>query len=242
METAEVWLFDLDNTLYPASCDLFAEISRRMGEFVASYLGTDLASAKVIQKDFFQRHGTTLRGLMTEHGMEPGPFLDFVHDIDLSPLGTAPDLGPVLARLPGRKIIFTNGTVRHAERVLGALGILGHFEGIFDIVASDYRPKPEPEPYLELLSRFNARPETAVMVEDVARNLVPAARMGMATVWVPGKPEYSLGALDDPSHIHHVADDLGAFLAGIVDAAKVDREAKADIVGAKSPHPKGSNP
>ena len=214
LRQAEAWLFDLDNTLYPAGCDLFAQIDQRMGAYIARLFDVDRDEARRRQKAFFQKHGTTLRGLMTEHGVEPASFLDYVHDIDVSVVPALPDLDAALAALPGRKLIFTNGTVAHAARVLDRLGIGRHFEATYDIVAADYRPKPDPGPYADLVARHGLNPGACVMVEDMARNLAPAAAMGMATVWVPTPKDWAQPGPDD-THIHHVADDLTAFLGRV---------------------------
>ena len=136
------WIFDLDNTLYPSECNLFAQVDQRMGQFIAELLGVSYEEAKRVQKDYYYRYGTTLAGLMREHKLPPERFLDFVHDIDLAPVCEAPELGAALARLPGRKFIFTNGSRAHAERVAEKLGVLHHFDELFDIVAGDYVPKP----------------------------------------------------------------------------------------------------
>jgi putative hydrolase of the HAD superfamily len=214
---AATWVFDLDNTLYPASCNLFAQVSQRMGEFIARTFAVDLDEARRRQKGFFQTHGTTLRGLMVEHGIAPAEFLDYVHDIDLGVVSTMPALEAALQRLPGRKLIYTNGTVAHADRILRKLGIHQHFEATFDIVASDYLPKPEIAPYRVMLQRHGVDPARAVMVEDMARNLVPAAALGMTTVWVPTTEIWSQPDADGQAHIHHTAPDLTAFLTGLPD-------------------------
>lgn len=207
----EVWIFDLDNTLYPAHCDLFAQVSTRMGEYIADFLAIDVADAKLLQKDYFRRHGTTLRGLMIEHAMDPAPFLDYVHDIDLSVVPVDGRLDQALSALPGRKLIFTNGNDWHARRVTSHLGIDHHFEAVFDIAASDYVPKPDPGPYAKLVERHGVRAAATVMIEDIARNLAPAAALGMTTVWVPGNAEWSADGMDE-DHVHHVADDLADWL------------------------------
>jgi putative hydrolase of the HAD superfamily len=180
----ETWIFDLDNTLYPASSRLFAEVSRRMTAFIADYFDMAPDAARARQQEFFLRYGTTLRGLMVEHGVDPDPFLDYVHKIDLGLLDTDPGLASRLALLPGRKLIFTNASRRHAERVLERLGITPHFEEIFDIAAADYVPKPDRSSYAILLQRHQVAPERACMIEDIARNLEPAKALGMATVWL----------------------------------------------------------
>ncbi len=214
LDHVEVWIFDLDNTLYPAACNLFDQIDRRMGEFIGRLLTVDRTEARVIQKSYFRQHGTTLRGLMLEHGLDPAEFLDYVHDIDLTPIPPNPDLDQALDRLPGRKLVFTNGSVPHAERVMARLGVAHHFEAVFDIVASDYVPKPDPAPYHRLVDRYRVDPRAAAMFEDIARNLAPAAALGMTTVWVPGNPNWS-GPDASGEHVHHVAEDLTAWLADL---------------------------
>ena len=216
----ETWIFDLDNTLYPASCNLFHQIDWRMTEFIAGRLELARDDARRLQKDLFRRHGTTLAGLMAEHALEPAPFLAFVHDIDLSPVAPAPDLDRALDALPGRKLVFTNGSVRHAENVLGRLGVARHFEALFDIAAAGYMPKPRPEPYRALLDRHAVDPRRALMAEDIARNLVPAAALGMTTLWVRGEADWaSAGAEED--HVHFAADDLAAWLTAVADARPI---------------------
>jgi putative hydrolase of the HAD superfamily len=214
----ETWVFDLDNTLYPASCNLFDQIHRRMGEFISNLLGVDLDEAKRLQRVYFREHGTTLRGLMNVHDIDPREFLDHVHRIDLAPVPPDAALGAALAALPGRKLVFTNGTVRHAENILGHLGIAGHFSGLFDIAACGYVPKPDPAGYAALVRRFAIVPRQAAMIEDMARNLAPAAALGMTTVWLRGTIDWALeGAEAD--YVHHIADSLAPFLAGIAAAA-----------------------
>jgi putative hydrolase of the HAD superfamily len=214
----DTWIFDLDNTLYPASCNLFDQIHRRMGEFIAGLLGVDLEEAKRLQKIYFREHGTTLRGLMTVHGIDPAAFLDHVHRIDLSPVPRDAALAAALAALPGRKLVFTNGTVRHAENILSHLGIAGHFAGIFDIAACGYVPKPDPAGYAELVRRHAIDPSRAVMIEDMAKNLAPAAALGMTTVWLRGTIDWAReGAEAD--YVHHVAEALTPFLAELVAVA-----------------------
>jgi putative hydrolase of the HAD superfamily len=213
LDHVEVWLFDLDNTLYPAECNLFAQIDRRMGEYVAGRLGVGLNEAKRLQKQYFHEHGTTLRGLMTAHGVEPQEFLDYVHDIDLGVLRPWAALDAALAALAGRKLIYTNGSTAHAERVLDRLGIARHFEAIHDIAAAGWRPKPDPAAYAALVGRFGFAPRRAAMVEDIAGNLAPAAELGMTTVWVPNARERERVGEAQPPFVDHVAEDLAAWLA-----------------------------
>jgi putative hydrolase of the HAD superfamily len=213
LEQIETWVFDLDNTLYPASCRLFAEIEQRMAGFIMAELKLDQDSAHALRRHFYTRHGTTLRGLMNEHGMEPTRFLDHVHDIDLSSVTADAALDAALAKLPGRKLVFTNSTVRHAERVLARLGLGRHFDIIHDIVACDYRPKPDPAVYADFVRRHAIDPHRAAMVEDMAKNLPPAAALGMTTIWVKGGPH-----AEDDGHramIDHEIEALAPFLAEV---------------------------
>ncbi len=209
----ETWVFDLDNTLYPASCQLFTEIEQRMAAFIMAELKLAYDAAHALRRHFYTRHGTTLRGLMNEYGIEPKRFLDHVHEIDLSAVQEDRALDAALAGLPGRKLVFTNSTVRHAERVLTRLGLTRHFAAIHDIVACDYRPKPDPAVYSDFVRRYAVEPRRAAMVEDMAKNLPPAALLGMTTIWVTGGPHGE----DDGhgAHIHHRTDALAPFLAGI---------------------------
>lgn len=219
---AEVWVFDLDNTLYPASCNLFAQVDRRIGLFISERFGLSGEEARTLQKRLFREHGTTLRGLMVEHDIDPVPFLDFVHAIDTAPVPPSPRLDRALAALPGRKIIYTNGSARHAANVTGRLGIGRHFEAVFDIVAAGYVPKPDPRPYRQLIDTYAIPPERTVMVEDIARNLVPARALGMTTVWVRSEADWARpdrGGVGDGSHIDHVVDDLPAWLEEIAGTA-----------------------
>lgn len=207
----ETWVFDLDNTLYPASCDLFAEIDIRMRLFVAAFLRVGEDEAHRIQKDYFHRYGTTLRGLMTCHGVDPHAFLADVHSIDLGAIAPDPALDRVLARLPGRKLIFTNATRAHADRVIGRLGIARHFEAVFDIEDAGFVPKPDPAVYASLIARFGLEPRRTAMIDDIAWNLVPAADLGMTTVWIRNESPWSRPGFD-ASRVHHVVEDLAAWL------------------------------
>ncbi|WP_247886755.1 pyrimidine 5'-nucleotidase [Azospirillum sp. SYSU D00513] len=214
----DVWIFDLDNTLYPASCNLFAQVDRRIGEFIAGHFGIPYEEARAMQKRFFREHGTTLRGLMVEHDVDPVPFLDYVHDIDVTPVAPSPVLAAALDRLPGRKIIYTNGSVQHAANVTARLGIAGRFDAVFGIVEAGYIPKPDPRPYDMLVAQEAIDPSRAVMVEDIARNLAPAHALGMKTVWVKTEADWARpdrGGVGTGSHIDYEVDDLVAWLDGL---------------------------
>ena len=216
-DRVETWIFDLDNTLYPASCNLFSQVDARMSAFIQDLLSLEPGDARRVQKRYFREHGTTLRGLMDHHQVDPEAFLDYVHDIDFSVIPHAPGLEAALSRLAGRKLVFTNATVPYSKQVLGRLGISHHIEAIFDIVAADYRPKPEPACYRQLIEEHAIDPARAVLVEDIARNLAPAAALGMTTVWVPNDEDWSQDTAED-GHVHHVAEDLAAWLEGLLAA------------------------
>jgi putative hydrolase of the HAD superfamily len=216
------WVFDLDNTLYPAECNLFAQVDQRMGAFIADYLEVPLEQARHLQKSYYRKFGTTLSGLMQLHGMEPGPFLEYVHDIDLACVPEHPDLAAALARLPGRKLIFTNGSRRHAERVAEKLGILDQFEDICSIEACEYVPKPQPEAFDRMVRRHGVSAERSAMFEDIPHNLEVAHVLGMTTVLVDSdcrdhhaQPDLIASWTELPEHVHHVTRDLCGFLNDI---------------------------
>ena len=214
----DTWVFDLDNTLYPSECNLFAQVDQRMGAFIAKHLGMPEPYARHIQKEYYRQFGTTLAGLMRIHKMDPHAFLDYVHDIDLSVLPAAPELRSSIEGLPGRKLIFTNGTVAHAERVAEKIGILDLFDGICDIVACDYQPKPGSDAYDTFVKRHGVTSSSAAMFEDMPQNLEIPHALGMTTVLIrstyidhPAQAKARNWATP-PAHIHHLADDLTAFL------------------------------
>jgi putative hydrolase of the HAD superfamily len=190
------WIFDLDNCLYPASTGLFELIDERMGAYIERLLGVDPSEARRVQKAHFHAHGTTLAGLMKEHGVDPHHFLDDVHAIPLDRVAPDERLAVGLARLPGRKLIFTNADEPYARRVLEALGVASHFAELHDIHAAELRPKPDRHGYELMLARFGIEPGRAAMVEDMAQNLKPAKELGMATIWVDNGSERG-------NHGHH---------------------------------------
>jgi putative hydrolase of the HAD superfamily len=221
----DTWVFDLDNTLYPRRTDLFSQIDERMTDYVAELLSVPRDEAKGVQKDFYRQYGTTLRGLMEVHGIDPDAFLAYVHNIDYSWLAPNPELGAEIAALPGRKFIFTNGDRGHAERTARQLGIFEHFEDVFDIVAAGLIPKPAAETYDKFMGLHRIDTARAAMFEDLARNLEVPKRLGMRTVLiVPENFETTLGDAwehegREGAHIDFVTDDLTAFLRRIRAAA-----------------------
>jgi putative hydrolase of the HAD superfamily len=191
------WIFDLDNCLYPAATGLFSLIDERMTAYIERLLGCDPGEAKRVQKAHFHEHGTTLAGLMKEHGIDPAHFLEDVHAIPLDRVQCDERLGRALGRLPGRKLVFTNGDAPYARRVLEAIGVHQHFEELHDIHASGYRPKPDPHGYALLCERFGIDPAGALLADDMAQNLAPAKKLGMTTVWVDNGSERGSHAYDD---------------------------------------------
>ena len=184
LKNFETWIFDLDNTLYPVSAKLFDQIDKRMCSYIANFLKINKSEAHKVQKRYFQEYGTSLRGMMDNHKMDPIPYLEYVHKIDLSAIIRDDQMERALDKLPGRKIVFTNAAASYAEKVLERLGIAHHFEDIFDIVAANFIPKPAPLVYQRFVKQYKIDSEKSVMVEDIVRNLKPAADMGMKTVWV----------------------------------------------------------
>ncbi len=185
----DTWIFDLDNTLYPARANLFALIDARMTEYVARLLDLDPVEARRVQKQHFLNHGTTLAGLMAELEIDPADFLSYVHDIEMDVLEENAPLAAALAKLPGRKLVFTNGDKPYALKVLDRLGLGRSFEAVHDIHAMDLVPKPAASAYAGLCAAFGIDPTRALFVEDMARNLKPAKAIGMTTVWVDNGSE-----------------------------------------------------
>ena len=210
------WIFDLDNTLYPASADLFGLIDARMTGFIQDLLGLEWTKARALQKDYFHNHGTTLSGLMSEHDIDPNRFLAYVHDIEMDVLSEDRRLVEAIARLPGRKLIFTNGDADYARRVLARLGMSESFEAIHDIHACAYEPKPQPIAYQRMAEAFGIEPAESLFVEDMARNLEPAKAIGMTTVWVNNGSEQGRGH-DDRAYVDYEITDLGAWLHEIME-------------------------
>ncbi|TCT43066.1 pyrimidine 5'-nucleotidase [Martelella mediterranea] len=216
------WVFDLDNTLYPHSIDLFSQIDRNMTAYVAALLSMEPEEARKLQKDYYRDHGTTLQGLMINHGVNPDDFLEKAHSIDYSVVKPDRALGSAIAALPGRKFIFTNGSTAHAQKTAEALGILDQFDDIFDIVASEYTPKPSAEAYERFLKRSGVDTAHAAMFEDLPRNLETPNRLGMKTILVvPENLDYGLAQAferigEHTAHIDYVTEHLSDFVQSII--------------------------
>jgi putative hydrolase of the HAD superfamily len=220
----ETWVFDLDNTLYPHDLNLWQQIDDRIRDYIARFLDVGRDEAFRVQKDYYRRYGTSMRGLMTEHGMKPDDFLDFVHAIDHSPLTPNPALGAAIEKLQGRKLILTNGTRKHADAVMRRLAIHEHFDDVFDIIAADLEPKPSARTYDRFLARHGVEPARAAMFEDLARNLEVPHALGMTTVLVVPegtrevfREDWELKGRDAP-YVDHVTEDLVGFLERIAAA------------------------
>ena len=215
----ETWVFDLDNTLYPHHLNLWQQVDERIRSYIMEFLKLGRDEAFRLQKDYYKRYGTSMRGLMTEHGMKADDFLNYVHAIDHSPLEPNPVLGAAIDKLPGRKLILTNGTRAHADAVMRRLDIHTHFEDVFDIIAAELEPKPLPQTYDKFLALHGVDPARAAMFEDLARNLEVPHALGMTTVLVvpEGTREVFRESWEmegrDADHVDHVTDDLAGFLA-----------------------------
>ena len=215
----DVWIFDLDNTLYSAESRIFAQIESRMTLFVQEVLGLDFDDARHVRKTYYREHGTTLNGLMRLNSVDPEAYLAFVHDVDLSPLREDAGVVRALERLPGRRFVFTNGCRNHAQRVLNRLAVVHLFDEIWDIRTIAYNPKPDPDSYRTVLARTGAPPSQSALFDDIARNLVPAHNLGCTTVWLRNDSVWSNPGPEQPSilreHIDHETSNLCGFLETI---------------------------
>lgn len=205
----DVWVFDLDHTLYPPTVGLFDQIEALMTDYVQDKLGVDRAQANHLRDSYWQTYGTTLAGLMAEHDIAPDPFLDAVHNIDFSILADDPVLAKAIGALPGRKVVYTNGTKPYAHSVLNATGLGGLFDAVYGVEHANYRPKPEQAAFEAVFALDNMTPDRGAMFEDTVRNLTVPHAMGMRTVHVAPNAE-------NHDHIHHHTDDLAAFLSQLV--------------------------
>ena len=208
------WIFDLDNTLYSGQTKVFAQVDKKMSKYISNKLNIDLIKAKEIQKNYFYQYNTTLNGMIKNHKIDPEEFLEFVHDVDISFLRKDHKLADEIKKLSGKKIIFTNGSRKHALNVTKKIGIDKLFDGIFDIVNADYVPKPSMAPYKKLVEEHKIDPKLSVFIEDIARNLKPAYEMGMKTIWIENEEPWAK-EFSDSEFINYKTNNLSEFLKKI---------------------------
>ena len=208
------WIFDLDNTLYSGKTKVFEQIDKKMSKYISNKLNVSIDEAKQIQKNYFHKYNTTLNGMIENHKIDANEFLEFVHDIDIEFLKKDLKLSEEIERLDGKKIIFTNGSRKHALNVTRRIGIDQHFDDIFDIVDSEFMPKPLIEPYKKLVEKHKIDPKLSVFIEDIARNLKPAYEMGMTTVWIENDEPWAK-KFSDANFISYKTNNLYEFLKKI---------------------------
>ena len=208
------WIFDLDNTLYSGKTKVFEQVDKRMSKYISNKLNISVEEAKKIQKNYFYEYNTTLNGMIKNHKIDPDEFLDFVHDINIDFLQKDTLLGEEIKKLDGKKIIFTNGSRKHAINVTKQIGIDRLFDGIFDIVDAEFIPKPSIEPYKKLVEKHKIDPKLSVLVEDIARNLKPAYEMGMKTVWIENDEPWA-SKFSDSNFVNYKTNNLSEFLKKI---------------------------
>ena len=210
----DTWIFDLDNTLYSADSGIFQQVHKLMGKFIVEHLNVNINEAKNIQRKYYKKHGTTLRGLMDDHGIDPDSFLEEVHKLDYSIVNPNLKLAKNLENLNGKKFIFTNANKKHADNILDKLQIANIFEGIFDIKMANYIPKPEIESYEKLIETYSINPNKTIMFDDIAKNLVPASKKGFTTVWIDvGHENFSDDVASSKKYLDHQTKDLSNWLS-----------------------------
>ena len=208
------WIFDLDNTLYSGKTKVFEQVDKRMSKYISDKLNISVEEAKKVQKNYFHKYNTTLNGMIKNHKIDPDEFLEFVHDINIDLLQKDPALGKEIEKLDGKKIIFTNGSRKHAINVSKQIGIDHLFDDIFDIVDAEFIPKPLLEPYKKLVKKHKIDPKLCVLVEDIARNLKPAYEMGMKTVWIENDEPWA-SKFSDSEFVNYRTNNLSEFLKKI---------------------------
>ena len=215
-ELAEIkyWIFDLDNTLYSGDTKVFDQVDKKMSKFISEKLNVSLEEAKKIQKNYFHEYNTTLNGMIKNHEIDADEFLEFVHDVDLNFLKEDKLLRQEINNLNGKKFIFTNGSKAHAANVTKRIGIEKLFDGVFDIVESDFIPKPSIEPYKKIIEKYKIEPQYSIFIEDIARNLKPAHELGMKTVWIKNDEPWA-AKFSDSDFINYKTDNLAKFLKEI---------------------------
>jgi len=214
LQSIKYWIFDLDNTLYSGNTRVFEQVDKKMTEYISKKLKVDKEGAKKIQKNYFHEYNTTLNGMIKNHKINAHEFLEFVHDINIDFLQKDPELAKEIEKLDGIKIIFTNGSRKHALNVTKRLGVDQLFDDIFDIVDCDFIPKPIMEPYKKLVEKHKIDPKLCVLVEDIARNLKPAYEMGMKTVWIENNEPWA-SKFSDSNFINYRISNLPEFLRKI---------------------------
>ena len=214
LKKIKYWLFDLDNTLYSGDTKVFDQIDKKMSFFISKKLKVSMKEAKKIQKNYFHEYNTTLNGMIKNHKIDAKEFLDFVHDVDLNFLKKDQHLYNELVNLIGKKYIFTNGSKAHASNVTKRIGIENLFDGVFDIVDSDFVPKPSIEPYKKIIQKYGIDPEYCIFIEDIARNLKPAHELGMKTVWIINDEPWA-AKFSNENFINYKTDNLSDFLRRI---------------------------
>ncbi len=215
-EKINTWIFDLDNTLYSADSGIFQQVHKLMGDFISKNLNLEIPDAKKLQAKYYKQHGTTLRGLMDNHGVDPDHFLDEVHRLDYSIVSSNKTLNEELKKLKGKKIIYTNANNKHAIDVLDRIGLNNFFDEIFDIKMANYIPKPELEPYKQLVKLFNINPDTSAMFDDIAKNLVPAKKIKFTSVWIDaGYENFSDDIEASKKYLDFQTRDLSLFLKDV---------------------------
>jgi len=214
LKSIKYWIFDLDNTLYSGKTKVFEQVDKKMSKYISDKLNISIGEARKIQKNYFHEYNTTLNGMIKNHKINANEFLDFVHDINIDFLKKDKKLADELKKLEGKKIIFTNGSRKHALNVTSKIGINQYFDGIFDIVDSDFIPKPSMEPYKKLVEKHKIDPKLSVLVEDIARNLKPAYEMGMKTVWIENDEPWSK-EFSDSNFVNYKTNNLSEFLKKI---------------------------
>ena len=215
-EKINTWIFDLDNTLYSADSGIFQQVHKLMGEFISKNLKMDIVEAKKLQSKYYKQHGTTLRGLMDNHGVEPDYFLDEVHKLDYSIVGPDEILNKELEKIQGRKIIYTNANKKHVVDVLERINLANFFDEIFDIKMANYIPKPELKPYEQIINLFNIKPESSAMFDDIAKNLVPAKKVNFTSVWIDaGYENFSDDIKASREYLDFSTRDLSLFLKDV---------------------------
>ena len=216
LKNIKYWLFDLDNTLYSGDTKVFDQVDKKMSKFISEKLKVSLEEAKKIQKNYFHEYNTTLNGMIKNHDINANEFLEFVHDVDLEFLKKDEPLKTEIEKLKGKKIIFTNGSKAHASNVTSRIGIEQLFDGVFDIVDSDFYPKPSIEPYKKIIENYKIEPEYCIFFEDIARNLKPAYELGMKTVWIENNEPWA-AKFSNEEFVNYKTGSLTKFLKEIND-------------------------